>query len=340
MRRRILCESFSALLFVVLGATALVRAQQAGTSQVAATGAQAVRADVWFTVEDRNGRCVSPLRAEDMRVLEDGAAQQIDSFASPHDAARSFVVAVDNSMSQTYMLAAVKRVAKALISALVRPQKDRVAVLSFADEATLEHDFTDNAAQAQKAVEGIFAASPEVPFILAAPPEKQKKPPGSTSLQDALWLIGGEVFATTPADARRVVVLLTDGRDTASEVKKRDSLARLFGANAVVYAIGVGDSKNFDGIDKHTLEDLTERTGGRAYFPRKDPEVRAVFTEIEQSLDCQNLLSYTSSNPDATKGFRKLKVEIANPELRKQGLRVSHQEAYVFGGTPDAKKRK
>lgn len=340
MRRRTLGEGFCALLFVVLGATAHVRAQQAGASSVAATDAQAVRADVWFAVEDRNGQCVSSLRGEDVRVFEDGTAQQIDSFAAQHDAARSFVVAVDNSMSQTYMLAAVKRVAQALISALVRPQKDRVAVLSFAEEATLEHDFTGNVAAAQKAVEGIFPASPEAPYIVIAPVEKQKKPPGSTSLQDALWLIGGEVFSSAPADSRRVVVLLTDGRDTASEVKKRDSLTRLFGANAIVYAIGVGDSKNFDGVDKHALQDLTERTGGRAYFPLKDPEVRAVFTEIERSLDCQSLLRYTPANLDATKTFRKLKVEIVNPELRKQGLRVSHQEGYVFARVPDAKKGK
>jgi hypothetical protein len=34
---------------------------------------------------------------------------------------------------------------------------------------------------------------------------------------------------------------------------------------------------------------------------------------------------------DAKKNFRELKIEIVNPELRKQGLRVSHREGHVFG---------
>ena len=304
---------------------------QSAASGVVAAGPHAAQTNVWFAATDRNGQCVSGLRAEDVRVAEDGAPQQITSFTARRDAARSIVVAIDNSMSQENLLPSVKRVAQALIGALARPGRDYVAVLSFADEAMLEQDFTGDAARAQGAVGRILRAHPEVPYVIAGPPDKHTKPPGSTALQDALWLIGGEVFTSTPADERRVVVLLTDGRDTGSGTKKRDSLERLLGANVVIYAIGVGDERNYMGIDKGALKELAERTGGQAYFPRKDPEVRAAFAEIERSLSCQHLLGYAPTNRLPTKPLRKLKIEIVNPELRRQGLRVSHPEAYLFG---------
>lgn len=244
MRGRVLAVSLVALSLIMLGAmTRDGRAQSTAPVAHDQTG----RADVWFSVEDKAGQCVSSLRAEDVRVTEDGAAQQITSFAAPRDAARSIVVAIDNSMSQNEILPSVKRIAQALILALARPQKARFAVLSFADEATLEQNFTGDVARAQKSIEGIFMPNPEAPFVIGGVLDKQKKPAGSTSLQDALWLVGGEVFSSAPTDSRRVLVLLTDGRDTSSETKKRDSLGRLLAANAVIYAVGVGDEKNFEG---------------------------------------------------------------------------------------------
>ncbi|MCA1642063.1 MAG: VWA domain-containing protein [Acidobacteria bacterium] len=325
-------KSYSlAMIGLLLASASPAPAQTASPAGVAAAESPRAQTNVWFTVFDGSGQCVGGLRAEDVRVAEDGAPQQITSFTARRDARRSIVVAIDNSMSQENLLPSVKRVAQALIGALARPGKDYVAVLSFADEAILEQDFTGDAARAQSAVGRILRAHPEVPYVIAGPPDKHTKPPGSTALQDALWLIGGEVFTSTPADERRVVVLLTDGRDTGSETKKRESLERLLGANVVVYAIGVGDERNYMGIDKGALKELAERTGGRAYFPLKDPEVRAVFAEIERSLSCQNFLSYAPANAGAKKNFRKLKIEIVNPELRKQGLRVKHREGYVFG---------
>lgn len=306
-------------------------------SGVGAADSDDAQTKVWFTVSDRNGQCVGGLRAEDVRVTEDGAEQRITSFVAQHDAPRAVVIVIDKSGSQEFLLPAVKKIAQALADVLIRPQKDRVAVVSFADKATLEQDFTEDRAAAQRSIDGI-KFSPPSRYITSNPVPGSM--PGSTSMHDALWLVGGEVFASAPPDSRRVVVLLTDGVDTASQTKKRESLARLLGANLIVYAVGAGDDKNFGGVDKSTLKDLAERTGGRAYFPRQAAEVQATLAGIGQSLGCQNLLSYAPTDVDAKKNFRKLKIEIVNPELRKQGLRVSHREGYVFGQAPAAKRGK
>ncbi|MDT7604557.1 MAG: hypothetical protein QOF61_2554 [Acidobacteriota bacterium] len=331
MRGHALIRGCVVLSLIVLLAAGLTRAQPKATN--AAPQARVSRADVWFAVEGKSGQCVASLRPEDVRVLEDGVAQQITSFVARRDAPRSIAIAIDTSASQSYLLPAVKRVAQALVALLPRPQTDRVAVVSFSSETVLEQDFTNDAATAQKSIVKLASVDPNVAAaasILIGKPS----PLGATSMYDALWVIGNEVFASAPADSRRVLILLTDGQDTSSATKKRDSARRLLESNVVVYAIGVGDEENFAGVDRDALKDLAERTGGRAYFPQKDPEVREVFTEIGQSLGCQNFLTYTPANPDAAKTFRKLKIEIVNPELRKQGLRVSHQEAFVPAHTP------
>ncbi|MFN2598356.1 MAG: VWA domain-containing protein [Pyrinomonadaceae bacterium] len=340
IRERVRIVGLVILSLVAAGASSPAPPQ---TTATGAADAHRESADVWFSVEDRNGQCAPTLGAEDLRVSEDGAAQQIRSFAFRRDSPRAIVIAVDNSMSQADILPSVKRVAQALVAALARPGRDTVAVLSFADEATLEQNFTADAARAEKAVADIYVANPEAAYIggiLIGNQNKQKKQPGSTSLQDALWLVGGEVFAEAPKDARRVLVLITDGRENSSEVKKREAMNALLGAGAVIYAIGAGDAKSYEGVDRKALKDLTERTGGHAYFPVKDPEVREVFTEIRQSLDCQSFLSYAPANRDATKSVRKLKIEIANPALRAQALRVNYPEAYVFGRLPEPPPRR
>ncbi|MCA1817982.1 MAG: hypothetical protein LC746_16610 [Acidobacteria bacterium] len=162
IRERVRIVGLVILSLVAAGASSPAPPQ---TTATGAADAHRESADVWFSVEDRNGQCAPTLGAEDLRVSEDGAAQQIRSFAFRRDAARAIVVAVDNSASQSEILPSVKRVAQALVAALARPGRDTVAVLSFADEATLEQNFTADAARAEKAVADIYVANPEAAYI-------------------------------------------------------------------------------------------------------------------------------------------------------------------------------
>ncbi len=67
---------------------------------------------------------------------------------------------------------------------------------------------------------------------------------------------------------RRAIILLTDGLDTASRLQQREAINRTLGAEAVVYVIGIG-SKRY-GVDRDSLRELAQRTGGRAFFPDKN----------------------------------------------------------------------
>jgi len=126
---------------------------------------------------------------------------------------------------------------------------------------------------------------------------------------------------------RRAIVLLTDGLDTTSRLRRIDAIEAVLGAEAIVYVIGIGDSKG-EGVNKPALKEIAERTGGRAFFPKKEGDLDAAFTEIEQELRTQYLIAYSSTNKRRDGTYRKINVEITNPDLRKEKLVVRHRPGY------------
>ena len=98
-------------------------------------------------------------------------------------------------------------------------------------------------------------------------------------------------------------------------------------AETVIYAIGIGDSK-YEGIDKGALKNVADRTGGRAFFPKKERTSPSVFAEIEKELRSQYLLAYSSANKNRDGAFRQTRIEIVNPDLRKDQLRLRYRPGY------------
>ena len=70
----------------------------------------------------------------------------------------------------------------------------------------------------------------------------------------------------------------------------------------MIYPIGIGD-KTRDGINKKVLDDLAEKTGGRAFYPKKNTDLVAAFQEIEQELRSQYLIAYTLPTRSTTESF-------------------------------------
>ena len=76
------------------------------------------------------------------------------------------------------------------------------------------------------------------------------------------------------------------------------------------------------------INKLATETGGRAFFPDKKFDLNAAFAEIEQELRTQYLIAYSSSNKKRDGAYRKITIEITNPELRQQKLELRHRPGY------------
>src|ERR1044072_8643775 len=98
--------------------------------------------NIFFTAADKNKRFISDLKAEDIRIFEDGQPQEVFTFQQNIDLPLSIAILIDTSISEQYTLPEEKDAARAFLENVLRPQKDEAAVVSFTGETTLEQGFT------------------------------------------------------------------------------------------------------------------------------------------------------------------------------------------------------
>jgi VWFA-related protein len=169
-------------------------------------------------------------------------------------------------------------------------------------------------------------ASPECQD-LEAPPEQRLR--CLTGVWDSVVVSIREVLSKTPERTRRAIILLSDGDDTSSRVRLYQAVEFAVRHNTVVYSVGIRDkSFKFGQMRRDYLDELSEQTGGRAFFPKSTADLAAAFAQIEQELRSQYLISYTPANRARDGSFRKLRIEITNPALRKQKLRLLYRQGY------------
>lgn len=284
-----------------------------------------------FTAVDRDRRYVTTLQREDLRVLEDNVPQEIFTFERQTDLALSLAILIDVSGSQEKTLPEEKIAARRFIESVIRPAKDEAAIISFAGEAVIEQNLTGSKRALERAINRVnFDVPPGQQIgggIVIPPSGGGQAILGSTALWDAVWATAEEVLSQAPERTRRAVILLTDGFDTSSRVKSTAAIERIVRADAAIYAIGIGDPE-FDGVDDGKLRKVCEKTGGRAFFPRDEQDLRGVFAQIEAELRSQYLIAYAPTKKALDGSFRKVKVEIVDPELRKQKLRLTYRPGY------------
>jgi VWFA-related protein len=254
-----------------------------------------------FTASDKERRFITTLKAEDLRVLEDGVPQQLFTFQRETDRPLAIAFLIDVSYSQESTLPAEKAAARTFIEKVIDSHKDQVAIIPFTGLAYLEQPMTRDLLSVYSVLQRIEVAVPAYlgagrPLTgiptgpgLPAPPEE-----GTTAIWDAVALTSSNVLANASGLRRRAIILLTDGLNTTGRLSQKEAINQVLAAEAVVYAIGIGSAK--DGLDRGVLRDIARGTGGRAFFPDKKFDLNAAFAEIERELRTQYLIAYSSTN--------------------------------------------
>jgi len=298
--------------------------------------------NVLFTAQDKNRRLLTDLKQADVRLLEDGKPQEIVAFARQVDLPLSLAILIDTSASQERTLPEERAAAKAFLQSVVRPAKDEVSIISFTGETTLEQGMTNNLSRLNRAVDRVDFVPPSGYIgggVIAGgtPPVSggNQAAAGSTAIWDAIWVTSEEVLKPSPDKTRRAIILLSDGFNTYGSKKLDDAIQAALRSEAVIYSIGIGDDF-YDGVDKGVLKKISERTGGRAFFPRDESELRQAFNQIQTEMRSQFLIAYEPSNQKRDGSFRKIEIQIANPELAKQKVSLTHRQGY-FANTQTKK---
>ena len=291
--------------------------------------------NLFFVATDKDKRYITTLRREDIRLREDGVAQQILTFQHETDRPLSIAFLIDVSASEERTLSLEKAAARTFIESVIRSNKDQAAIVPFTGAAFLEQPMTRDVLSIYRALERVDVALPSytgigqpISGIVSGPGTKAPPGEGSTAIWNAIALTATQILAPSTGQRRRAIILLTDGFDTSSTVAMNTAINQALASETIIYAIGIGD-RRYEGVDEGVLRDLAERSGGRAFFPKKNADLTAAFEAIQQELRSQYLLAFTSTNKQRDGKFRQLQIEISNPELIKQQLVLRYRPGYV-----------
>jgi VWFA-related protein len=258
-----------------------------------------VRPSFEFTVTDL-AQQYTDVTVDDLEVVEDGVRQTVESFQEAVLPV-SIVLALDASGSMRRSADTVVQAARRFVES-VRPQ-DSLAVVLFADQSVFAHDLSANRENSLAAIDSYVSA-------------------GGTALYDAL---SDSLIRLRRAEGRRVVVVMTDGRDenaastgpgSRATFDRVRELARETGA--IVFGIGLGTR-----VDRAPLEELARLTGGDAYFPTDVSELTDQYARIVENLRRRFVLSYTSTNARRDGSWRKVAIH-----SRLAGLQVKGPDGY------------
>lgn len=248
-----------------------------------------VRIDALVT---ENGRPIAGLAPTDFEVRDNGVLQAVDLVALG-DVPVSVVLALDLSASVAGdRLTQLTRAGHAVLDALV--PEDRAALVTF-NRAVVEHvPLTASRTQVRAALDKVESF-------------------GDTALVDAALaaMLVGNVDAS-----RTLVVVFSDGVDTASFTRPEQVLATAGRVNGVVYAVATSDEAPF-------LKDLTRATGGRLLTIGRSEDPGPAFLEILREFRRRYVLTYTPRDVETT-GWHTLDVKV-----KRSGAKVQGRAGYI-----------
>jgi VWFA-related protein len=252
---------------------------------------EAVRVDVRVTDK---GRPVTGLGPADFQVTDNGVLQEVDMVRSDQ-VPLNVVLALDMSNSVAgEKLEHLRTAGHALLDGLKKD--DQAALLTFSHVLALRANLTTD-------VECVRVALDQAEAV------------GDTALVDAAYagLMLGE------SDTRRALLLVfSDGLDTASWLAPDDVVDAAKRGISVVYGVSVGGKPAF-------LRDLSELTGGSLFQVKSTTELSAIFLRILDEFRHSYLVSYSPRGVSMS-GWHKLDVRV-----KRRSVNVKARPGYLAG---------
>lgn len=259
--------------------------------------------DVYVTVTDGDGRLVPDLTREDFAIFDDGEPQVIELFENSVRPI-TVVVMLDTSISTTNVLDLIMAGAEQFLIRML--PDDRARVGAFNDKIEIvPAEFTGDRDRLIAELDGLDFGN-------------------DTRLHDA---VAACLDALRGSAGRKVVLVLTDGQDSASAVGWRDVRARAAAEEVMIYAIGL-EVEYFDGVRNRrtrpdrSLRALAEETGGGYFELRATDELGATFTRVSQELHSQYVLGFSPAARDG----RMHEVEV---RVGRRGMSARARRSYL-----------
>ena len=259
--------------------------------------------DLFVTVTDSDGRLVPSLTREDFEVYDNDRLQELVVFENSVRPI-TVVVMLDTSASMDLNRRRLMAGAEQFLIRMLPDDKARVG--AFSDKIEIEPvEFTDDRDE-------LISWLPKLDFG------------NETRVYDAA---GASLTALSNIPGRRVVLLFTDGDDSASEINAGDVLDQAISQEVMIYSIGF-ESNYFNGVryvqtrPDRNLRKFAEETGGGFFELTEAADLGPTFTRVAQELHSQYVLGFTPTERDG---------ELHNLEVRikQRGMSARARRSYI-----------
>lgn len=259
------------------------------------------------TVTDPYNRLVTGLDKHNFEIFEDKVKQDISHF-SDDDVPVSLGLIFDVSGSMKGKLERAREALRAFIQ--TSHSDDDFFLVGFNQRANLLAEFTDGDTLTNK-------------LTLV-------DPRGQTALYDASYL--GIEKVKQGRHQKRALLLISDGQDNSSRYTYGELRKLLKEAGVQIYCIGIvefggGAGGSLDLQGQAILEEISQVTGGKAFFPRSPAELEDATTRIALELRHQYSIGYAPTNIKKDGQWHKIKVSV-KPPRGLPSLKVQHKEGY------------
>jgi Ca-activated chloride channel homolog len=286
---------------MALAAVAFIGAA-AGAQQPTFKGGKTAIVPVYVTVTDTEQRLVPGLEIGDFTILDNNKPAPILVFDNEPQPI-TVAVMLDTSGSMTGNLEVVKAAAEQFLMRLL--PNDRATVGAFNDKIEFAIEITSDRDRLVRSLSDLDFGNP-------------------TRLYDA---IDASLEKLRNVEGRRVVLVFTDGEDTASRLDAGDAIERARVQEVMIYSVGL-ENEYFNGQQRvrvspdRGLRRVSEETGGGFFHLKKKDELGPTFTRIAQELHSQYIMGFSPETLDGK--VHKLEVKIKRP-----GMTARARKSYV-----------
>jgi Ca-activated chloride channel family protein len=270
--------------------------------------------NLFVNVTDKNGSIVGGLTRGDFSITEDGRSQQISVFERQSEQPLNITLAIDTSGSVRKDMAEEADAARRFAHAIMRPQ-DQMSLLQFATYVTELTPFTNQVALVDRGLAQLHSDF-------------------ATALYDAVYL-GSERLG--PRQGRKVLVLVSDGGDTAKNTTYAQALEQALRNEVMIYSIidvPIEASAGRDLGGEHALITLAEQTGGKSFYESEGGLDKA-YAQVSDDLRTQYLLGYYPRNQEPGRAFHRVQVTI--PRAAPDAFNIRHKTGYYMDSPGRAK---
>jgi Ca-activated chloride channel family protein len=264
-------------------------------------------------VRDASGNMIDDVKAENLKIFEDGVEQKITYFTKKEQLLNVGLL-IDNTGSFRLLLDEAVKAGTSFKNYLAKEDEAFLIRFISSDKVQLVQDWTSNGNLLQRGLENLYIEG------------------GQSAIIDALYISAQKILEREKQQksTRYALILITDGEDRASFYKEAQLYELLKGTDIQIFPIifpGNYTTKSENEI-KRFINKMVLETGGTAFFventkkEKLEDALKSAVKSVADELRSQYVVGYTSTNPKRDGSTRKLTVQVADGEKgeKRQGF--------------------